>query len=48
LIKILGTGEVTKKITVKAHGFSQSARTKIEAAGGTCEVIGGKPKSESE
>lgn len=38
-IKILGCGEVTKKLTVKATAFSKSAREKIEAAGGTCEVI---------
>jgi large subunit ribosomal protein L15 len=38
-IKILGTGEVTKKLSVSAHKFSASARTKIEAKGGTCEVI---------
>jgi large subunit ribosomal protein L15 len=38
-IKILGCGEITKKLTVKATAFSKSAREKIEAAGGTCEVI---------
>ena len=38
-IKILGSGEITKKLTVKATAFSKSAREKIEAAGGTCEVI---------
>jgi len=38
-IKILGRGELTKKLTVKAHGFSASAREKIEKAGGTCEVV---------
>jgi large subunit ribosomal protein L15 len=38
-IKILGDGELTKKLTVVAHAFSASARTKIEAKGGTCEVI---------
>jgi len=42
-IKILGGGELTKKLTVSAHAFSASARTKIEAKGGTCEVIGFKP-----
>ena len=35
-IKILGDGECTKKLTVTAHAFSAAARTKIEAAGGTC------------
>jgi large subunit ribosomal protein L15 len=38
-LKILGTGELTRKITVKAHVFSASAKSKIEAAGGTVEVI---------
>jgi large subunit ribosomal protein L15 len=38
-IKILGGGELTRKLTVSAHAFSASARTKIEAKGGTCEVI---------
>jgi large subunit ribosomal protein L15 len=39
-IKILGGGEVTKKLSVSAHAFSASARAKIEAKGGTCELIG--------
>lgn len=38
-VKVLGGGEVSAKLTVRAHKFSKSARTKIEAAGGTCEVI---------
>src|SRR5947207_13483769 len=38
-IKILGDGELTKKLTVNAHAFSASARSKIEAKGGTCEVF---------
>jgi large subunit ribosomal protein L15 len=38
-IKILGMGELTKKLTVNAHAFSASARQKIEAKGGTCEVV---------
>ncbi len=38
-IKILGDGELTKKLTVSAHAFSASAKAKIEAKGGTCEVI---------
>ena len=37
-IKILGQGEVSKALTVTAHKFSASARAKIEAAGGRCEV----------
>ncbi len=38
-VKILGTGEVSKKLTVKAHGFSAAAKQKIEAAGGSCETL---------
>jgi len=38
-VKILGNGELTKKLTVKAQGFSAKAIEKIEAAGGTAEVI---------
>ena len=38
-IKVLGNGELTKKLDVKAHGFSKSAAEKIEAAGGKVEVI---------
>lgn len=38
-IKILGVGTLSKKLTVKAHAFSASAKAKIEAAGGICEVI---------
>lgn len=38
-IKILGNGEITKAITVIAHGISKSAAEKIEAAGGKVEVI---------
>ena len=38
-VKILGKGDVSKKLTVRAHGFSASAKEKIEAAGGTCELI---------
>ncbi len=38
-VKILGNGEVTKKLSVIAHAFSATARTKIEAKGGTCEVV---------
>ncbi|HAV62781.1 MAG TPA: 50S ribosomal protein L15 [Verrucomicrobiales bacterium] len=39
LIKILGNGELKQKLTVRAHAFSAAAKTKIEGAGGTCEVI---------
>ena len=38
-VKILGQGELSKAIEVKAHKFSASAKAKIEAAGGSCEVI---------
>jgi large subunit ribosomal protein L15 len=39
-VKILAKGEVSKALTVHAHGFSRAAREQIEAAGGTCQVIG--------
>ncbi|MGH2757709.1 MAG: 50S ribosomal protein L15 [Actinomycetota bacterium] len=39
LVKILGAGDLSKKLTVRAHAFSASARTKIEAAGGSVELI---------
>ena len=38
-VKILGNGELTKKLTVKVNAFSEGAKAKIEAVGGTCEVI---------
>jgi large subunit ribosomal protein L15 len=38
-VKILGNGELTHPLTIKAHGFSASALAKIQAAGGTAEVI---------
>ncbi len=38
-VKILGNGELTKKLTVKVNAFSEGAKTKIEAAGGKAEVI---------
>jgi large subunit ribosomal protein L15 len=38
-VKLLGRGELTKKLTVRVHGFSATAREKIENAGGTCEVV---------
>ena len=41
-IKILGGGELTRKLTIHAHAFSASARAKIEAKGGTCELIAPK------
>jgi large subunit ribosomal protein L15 len=39
-LKILGNGDIKKKIAVKAHAVSESAKKKIEAAGGTVEIIG--------
>lgn len=41
-IKILGEGELTRKLTVSAHAFSASAKMKIEAKGGTCEIVAAK------
>jgi len=41
-VKILGTGELTRKLAVTAHAFSASARAKIEGKGGTCEIIAPK------
>ena len=38
-VKILGQGELRKKLTVNAHAFSKSAREKIEAAGGVCTIV---------
>jgi len=38
-VKILGNGELTKKLTVQVNAFSESAKAKIEAAGGSAEVI---------
>jgi large subunit ribosomal protein L15 len=40
-VKILGRGEISTKLTVRAHGFSSSAKEKIEKAGGTVELIEG-------
>lgn len=39
LLKVLGDGEIGRALTVKAHAFSESARKKIEAAGGSCEEL---------
>ncbi|MDP9122786.1 MAG: 50S ribosomal protein L15 [Acidobacteriota bacterium] len=38
-IKVLAKGELTKPLTVHAHGFSRAAREQIEAAGGTCQLV---------
>jgi large subunit ribosomal protein L15 len=43
-LKVLGAGELTRKITVHAHVFSKSASDKIQAAGGALEVIGASKK----
>jgi large subunit ribosomal protein L15 len=47
-VKVLARGQLSKKLTVRAHAFSAQAKEKIEAAGGTCEVIepGPAPKNE--
>ena len=39
LVKVLGTGEITKSLVVSAHKFTEGAKKKIEAAGGRCEVV---------
>jgi len=39
LVKILGDGEITKKIDLKIHAISEAAKGKIESAGGTVEII---------
>jgi large subunit ribosomal protein L15 len=38
-VKVLGEGELSKALTVHAHGFSKTARERIEGAGGTCQVL---------
>jgi large subunit ribosomal protein L15 len=42
-VKVLGKGELKKSLTVQAHAFSATAREKIEAAGGSCQVIEDEP-----
>ena len=39
VVKVLGRGEVTKALTVRANAFSATAKSKIEAAGGTAETL---------
>lgn len=46
-VVVLGTGEITKAITVSAHRFTKSAREKIEAAGGTANVISAHHKADA-
>jgi len=43
-VKVLGNGELALKLTIKATGFSESAKAKIEKAGGTAEVVKHEPK----
>jgi large subunit ribosomal protein L15 len=38
-VKLLGRGELTKKLTIRVHAYSASAREKVEGAGGTCEEV---------
>src|SRR5581483_7401382 len=54
-VKVLAKGELSKPLTVHAHGFSKTARERIEAAGGTCETVeesarsaGGQARPEAE
>ena len=46
-IKILGEGDLTKKLVVHAHGFSKSAQEKIEKAGGSVVVVEAQPEAEA-
>ena len=46
-VVVLGTGELTKALTVSAHRFTKGARTKIEAAGGTVNVISAQHKADA-
>jgi large subunit ribosomal protein L15 len=46
-VKVLGDGDLERKLTVRAHQFSKSARAKIEAKGGKCEVIAAEGKGRS-
>ena len=45
-VKVLGGGELSKKLTVRVHAFSVTAREKIEAAGGTAEPLGSSDESD--
>jgi large subunit ribosomal protein L15 len=45
-VKVLAKGDLTKPLTVHAHAFSKTARERIEAAGGTCQVIEQSPGAE--
>lgn len=48
LVKILGEGDLSKKLSVSAHKFSASAKAKIEAAGGSVTVLGAKEEASAE
>ena len=47
-VKILGSGDLTKSLSVSAHGFSRTAREKIESAGGSITWLRGEPKPKRE
>lgn len=47
VVKLLGTGDLTKKLTIKVHRVSGSAREKVEGAGGTVELVPTKPAGEA-
>lgn len=47
LVKILGHGELNKKLHISAHAFSASAKTRIEELGGSCTIIGAETPSAS-
>lgn len=47
-VKVLGRGEITKKLTVRVHKVSEAAREKIEKAGGTVELVELAPKKSTE
>jgi large subunit ribosomal protein L15 len=46
-VKVLGNGELSKKLTVSAHAFSGSAREKIDASGGTATVLPRRPTTDA-
>lgn len=48
LLKVLGNGEISKKLTVRTHKCSASAQAKIEAAGGSVEILSAKPTPATE
>ncbi len=46
-VKVLAEGDVTKKLTVRAHAFSEAAKAKLEQAGGAAEIIAAKATQEN-